>query len=93
MEGKPPPNLGFESRALACCAAQFATPLERAVGNLASGAPTQFHHELNHGEMGKGDPLWGLKPGMLARPIHGGSGGHFMVIWAQFMVIWIHGGF
>ena len=29
---------------------------------------------------------------MLETPIHGGLGGHFMVIWMQFMVIWIHGG-
>ena len=50
------------------------------------------HRELIHGETGNGDPLWGLNPVMLVRPIHGGFGSHFMVIWTQFMVIWIHGG-
>ena len=58
----------------------------------AVGAAPRNHRELIHGETENGDPLWGLNPVVLARPIHGGSGGHFMVIWAQFMVIWIHGG-
>ena len=57
----------------------------------AGGATTPCHHELNHGETGNCDPLWGLKPVMPVRPFHGGFGDPFMVIWAQFMVIWIHG--
>ena len=57
----------------------------------AVGAPTPFHHELNHGETGKSVPLWGRGPPLLERPIHGGLGGHFMVVWTQFMVFWIHG--
>ena len=49
--------------------------------------------EKNHGETGKGDPLWGLNPAVMARPFYGGFGGHFMEVWARFMEIWIHGGF
>ena len=59
---------------------------------VAVGAAPRNHRELIHGETENGDPLWGLNPVVLARPIHGGSGGHFMVIWMQFAVIWIHGG-
>ena len=55
-------------------------------------AESRNHRDLIHGETGNGDPLWGLKPALPVRPIHGGSRGHFMVIWTQFMVIWIHGG-
>ena len=57
------------------------------------GAPTQFHHELNHGETGKGDPLCGLKAPFTVWPIHGGFGRHFMEVWVRFMEVWIHGGF
>ena len=49
----------------------------------AVGAATQFHHELNHGETGKCDPLWGGNPALLVRPIHEGFGGHFMEVWAN----------
>ena len=58
----------------------------------AVGAALRNHREMIHGETENGDPPWGLKPVVLARPIHGGSGCHFMVIWTQFTVIWIHGG-
>ena len=58
----------------------------------AVGAATQFHHELNHGETGKGDPLWGLNTALPVWPIHGGFGGHFMVVLVRFTVFWIHGG-
>ena len=59
----------------------------------AVGAATQFHHELNHGETGKTDPLWGRGTVVLERPIHGGFGGQFMEVWVRFMEVWIHGGF
>ena len=58
----------------------------------AVGATTQFHHELNHGETGKRDRLWGLKAALPVQPIHGGFGGHFMVVLVRFTVFWIHGG-
>ena len=54
---------------------------------------TQFRHELNHGETGKVDPLWGPSPAVMVRPFHGGFGGHFMEVWVRFMEVWIHGGF
>ena len=57
-----------------------------------AGSASQNHRELIHGETENGDPLWGLNAVMPVRPIHGGLGCHFMVIWTQFMVIWIHGG-
>ncbi len=60
-------------------------------GCLAVAAASQIRRESIHGETRKCDPLWGLKSGMPVRHIHGGFRGHFMVIWAQFMVIWIHG--
>ena len=53
----------------------------------AIGAVSRNHRELIHGETENGDPLWGLKPPLFKRPIHGGLGGHFMVIWTQFMVL------
>ena len=46
----------------------------------AVGAATQIHHELNRGETGKGDPLWGLKPALLETAIHGGFGGRLMEV-------------
>ena len=55
----------------------------------AVGAPTQFHHELNRGETGKGGPLWGLKPDGTVRPIHGGFRGQFMVVLIRFMAFLI----
>ena len=58
----------------------------------AVGAAPRNHRELIHGETGNGDPLWGLNPAVPVWPIHGGLGAHFMVIWTQFAVIWIHGG-
>ena len=61
------------------------------VWRSAVGAAPRNHRELIHGETENGDPLWGLKAVMPVRPIHGGFGGHFMVIWSQFMAIWIHG--
>ena len=60
-------------------------------GCLAVAAASRNHRELIRGETGNCDPLWGLKSVMPVRPIHGGFGGHFMVIWTRFMVIWIHG--
>ena len=51
----------------------------------AVGAPTPFPHELNHGEIGKSDPLWGQCTALPVRPFHGGFGGQFMEVWARFM--------
>ena len=57
----------------------------------AVGAAPWKHRELIHGETENGDPLWGLKPTVHVQPIHCGLGCYLMVIWTQFMVIWIHG--
>ena len=78
---------------------QFAQ--QRQKGQLVSGlgrvwlfapTPPRNYREMIHGETGNGDPLWGWNAALPVRPIHGGSGCHFMVIWTQFAVIWIHGG-
>ena len=37
----------------------------------AVGAVPQNRRELNHGETGKGDPFWGLKPVVGVWPNHG----------------------
>ena len=57
------------------------------------GAASQNRHDSNHEETGKGDPLWGSKAALPVRPIHGGFGGHPMVIWSRFTVFWVHGDF
>ena len=53
----------------------------------AVGATTKILHELNHGETGKGDPLWGLKPALLETAIHRGFGGRFMEVSIRFMEV------
>ena len=62
------------------------------ISNDPKGGRQDLAKTLNHGETENGDPLWGLNAVMPVRPIHGGFGGHFAVIWTQFMVVWIHGG-
>ena len=78
------------------CAAQLrrSTVNWLMVRRSAVGAASQIHRESNHGETGNGDPLWGLKPAVLARPNHGNYfRSNIMVVWNRFMVLSNHGSF